>query len=65
MKVTTIRYRARGADFKYVVVGSPTLNNGSYRGFVLCYLSLSPKNRKAAFGSYGWGGQSISWWRKS
>lgn len=48
---------------KYIAVGSPTLNNQmmpSVAGF-LCYLKgLSPKNREAfAFGSYGWGGQSI------
>lgn len=48
---------------KYIAVGSPTLNNGmmaDVAGF-LCYLKgLSPKNRQAfAFGSYGWGGQSI------
>lgn len=51
-------------DSKYIAVGSPTLNNNmmpTVAGF-LCYLKgLSPKlNRKAfAFGSYGWGGQSI------
>lgn len=48
---------------KYIAVGSPTLNSQmlpTVAGF-LCYLKgLSPKNRKAfAFGSYGWGGQSI------
>lgn len=48
---------------KYIAVGSPTLNNNmmpTVAGF-LCYLKgLSPKNRKAfAFGSFGWGGQSI------
>lgn len=48
---------------KYLAVGSPTLNNQmlpSVAGF-LCYLKgLSPKAREAfAFGSYGWGGQSI------
>ncbi|OOM11924.1 FprA family A-type flavoprotein [Clostridium saccharobutylicum] len=48
---------------KYIAVGSPTLNNTimpTVAAF-LCYLKgLSPKNRKAfAFGSYGWGGQSI------
>lgn len=48
---------------KYIAVGSPTLNNGMLPTVAafLCYLKgLSPKNRKAfAFGSYGWGGQSI------
>lgn len=48
---------------KYIAVGSPTLNNQmlpSVAAF-LCYLKgLSPKQREAfAFGSYGWGGQSI------
>lgn len=48
---------------KYIAVGSPTLNNQmmpSVASF-LCYLKgLSPKDREAfAFGSYGWGGQSI------
>ena len=48
---------------KYLAVGSPTINNQmmpSIAGF-LCYLKgLAPKNHKAfAFGSYGWGGQSI------
>lgn len=48
---------------KYIAVGSPTLNNQMMPTVAafLCYLKgLSPKNRKAfAFGSYGWGGQSI------
>ena len=48
---------------KYIAVGSPTLNSQmmpSVASF-LCYLKgLSPKTREAfAFGSYGWGGQSI------
>ncbi|MFV0528158.1 MAG: FprA family A-type flavoprotein [Lachnospiraceae bacterium] len=47
---------------KYVIVGSPTLNNNMLPTVAsfLCYLKgLTPKNRKAfAFGSYGWGGQS-------
>lgn len=51
-------------DAKYLAVGSPTLNNGylpTVAGF-LCYLKgLSAKNhlKAFAFGSYGWGGQSI------
>lgn len=49
---------------KYIAVGSPTLNNSMMPTVAsfLCYLKgLSPKNRKAfAFGSYGWGGQSIT-----
>ena len=49
---------------KYLAVGSPTINNQmmpTIAGF-LCYLKgLAPKNHKAfAFGSYGWGGQSIA-----
>jgi len=49
---------------KYLAVGSPTLNNQmmpSVAAF-LCYLKgFVPKGRKAfAFGSYGWGGQSIA-----
>ena len=48
---------------RYLAVGSPTLNNQmlpTIAGF-LCYMKgLAPKGRKAfAFGSYGWGGQSI------
>jgi flavorubredoxin len=48
---------------KYIFVGSPTLNNGILPtvGAFLTYLQgLAPKNRTAvAFGSYGWGGQSV------
>jgi len=48
---------------KYIAVGSPTLNNQMMPTVAafLCYLKgLSPKNREVfAFGSYGWGGQSI------
>ena len=48
----------------YVAVGSPTLNNQMLPTVAsfLCYMKgLAPKNRKAfAFGSYGWGGQSIA-----
>lgn len=48
----------------YIVVGSPTLNNGMMPTVAafLCYMKgLAPKNKKAfAFGSYGWGGQSIA-----
>ncbi len=51
-------------DRKYIAVGSPTINNQMMPEIAafLCYLKgLSPKNRKAfAFGSYGWGGQSIA-----
>jgi flavorubredoxin len=48
---------------KYICVGSPTLNNGMLPqiGAFLTYMKgLAPKNRTAlAFGSYGWGGQSV------
>lgn len=48
---------------KYLAVGSPTINNQMMPTIasLLCYLKgLQPKNHKAvAFGSYGWGGQSI------
>ncbi|MBR4382785.1 MAG: FprA family A-type flavoprotein, partial [Selenomonadaceae bacterium] len=48
---------------KYLAVGSPTINNQMMPTIsaFLCYLKgLRPVNHKAfAFGSYGWGGQSI------
>ncbi|MGE5473185.1 MAG: FprA family A-type flavoprotein [Ignavibacteriales bacterium] len=48
---------------KYICVGSPTLNSGmlpSVAYFMTYMKGLAPKNRKGlAFGSYGWGGQSI------
>ncbi|MDP8299785.1 MAG: FprA family A-type flavoprotein [Candidatus Tantalella remota] len=48
---------------EYIFVGSPTLNNGmlpTVAAFLTYMKGLAPKNRKAlAFGSYGWGGQSI------
>ncbi|MDP8212720.1 MAG: FprA family A-type flavoprotein [Candidatus Zapsychrus exili] len=50
-------------DAKYLCVGSPTLNSGMLPAVAafLCYLKgLAPKGRTGlAFGSYGWGGQSI------
>ncbi|WP_207707043.1 FprA family A-type flavoprotein [Heliorestis acidaminivorans] len=50
-------------DAQYICVGSPTLNNNllpSVAAFLTYLKGLSPKGRKAlAFGSYGWGGQSI------
>ena len=49
---------------KYLAVGSPTINNQMMPTIasVLCYLKgLAPKNHLGfAFGSYGWGGQSIA-----
>ena len=48
---------------KYICVGSPTLNNNmmpSVSAFLTYLKGLAPKNRKGmAFGSYGWGGQSV------
>ena len=48
---------------KYICVGSPTLNNNimpSVAAFLTYLKGLAPKNRKGlAFGSYGWGGQSV------
>lgn len=47
-----------------LIVGSPTMNNNMYPKVadVLCYLKgLRPKNLiGAAFGSYGWSGESIA-----
>jgi flavorubredoxin len=49
---------------KMILLGSPTLNNGILptMGKFLTYVKgLRPKNRIGyAFGSYGWGGQSVS-----
>lgn len=53
-------------DSEYIAVGSPTLNNNMMPNVAafLCYAKgLAPRKngRKAfAFGSYGWGGQSIA-----
>jgi flavorubredoxin len=48
---------------KYICVGSSTLNNNmlpTVASFLTYMKGLSPKNRIGlAFGSYGWGGQSI------
>jgi flavorubredoxin len=50
-------------DAEYICIGSPTLNRNvmpSVAGFLTYMNGLAPKNRKAvAFGSYGWGGESI------
>lgn len=52
-------------DAKYVAVGSPTLNNGMLPTIasMICYmkglLPLDNGKQFIAFGSYGWGGQSI------
>lgn len=50
-------------DSKYICVGSPTLNNNmlpTVAAFLTYLKGLSPKNKYAmAFGSYGWGGQSV------
>jgi flavorubredoxin len=51
------------ADAKYLGVGSSTINNGmlsSIAGFLNYLHEMAPtKLRYIAFGSYGWGGQSI------
>jgi flavorubredoxin len=48
---------------QYICVGSPTLNNNimpTVAGFLTYLKGLAPKKRIGlAFGSYGWGGQSI------
>jgi flavorubredoxin len=50
-------------DSKYICIGSPTLNNNilpTVSAFLTYFKGLSPKNRIGlAFGSYGWGGQSV------
>lgn len=50
-------------DAKFICIGSPTLNNNllpSVSAFLTYMKGLSPKNRTGiAFGSYGWGGQSV------
>ncbi len=55
---------ARVLTAKYICVGSPTLNNGllpMVSAFLTYMKGLAPKNRIGlAFGSYGWGGQSVS-----
>jgi len=52
-------------DAEYIVVGSPTLNSQmlpTVAAFLTYLKGLSPKGRKAiAFGSYGWGGQSLEY----
>lgn len=55
-------------DADYIIVGSPTLNNNilpTVAAFLTYMKGLAPKGRKAiAFGSYGWGGQSVGIIRK-
>lgn len=50
-------------DAKAIVVGSPTLNNGlfpSLADFLTYMKGLKPLNKiAAAFGSYGWSGESV------
>jgi flavorubredoxin len=50
-------------DAGAVIVGSPTFNNGLFPtvGDFLTYMKgLKPKNKiAAAFGSYGWSGESV------
>jgi len=49
---------------RYICVGSPTLNSNvlpTVAAFLAYLCGLAPKNRTAlAFGSFGWGGQSIT-----
>jgi len=49
---------------KLILLGSPTLNNGlmpTMAEFAAYLKGLKPKNRMGyAFGSYGWGGQSVA-----
>ncbi len=51
-------------DSEYICIGSPTLNNNilpTVSAFITYLKGLAPKGRKAiVFGSYGWGGQSVS-----
>lgn len=50
-------------DAEYICVGSPTLNNNmlpTVSAFLTYIKGLAPKQKKGlAFGSFGWGGQSI------
>ncbi len=50
-------------DTKYICIGSATLNNNmlpTIAGFLTYMKGLAPKNRIGlAFGSFGWGGQSV------
>ncbi len=50
-------------EAKYIAIGSPTLNSSilpTVGGFLTYLKGLAPKNRIGfAFGSYGWGGQSV------
>ena len=50
-------------DAKFICIGSPTLNNNilpTVAAFLTYFKGLAPKGRIGlAFGSYGWGGQSI------
>jgi flavorubredoxin len=52
-------------DAKYICVGSPTLNNEmlpTVAAFLTYMKGLAPKNRIGlAFGSFGWGGQSVKY----
>lgn len=50
-------------DARYICVGSPTLNNNmlpTVAAFLTYFKGLAPRSRHGlAFGSYGWGGQSV------
>ena len=51
-------------DARAIIVGSPTLNNGLFptlSDFLTYMKGLKPKNKiAAAFGSYGWSGESVN-----
>ena len=51
-------------DAKAIIIGSPTLNNGLFptvSDFLTYMKGLKPKNKiGAAFGSYGWSGESVN-----
>jgi flavorubredoxin len=64
LKVTHISdIMTRLLESEYICVGSPTLNNGmmpAVASFLTYLKGLAPGKRTAlAFGSYGWGGQSV------
>ncbi|MBN2246529.1 MAG: FprA family A-type flavoprotein [Candidatus Aminicenantes bacterium] len=50
-------------DTRFILIGSPTLNNGmlpTMGGFLTYLKGLRPKKRIGfAFGSFGWGGQAV------
>jgi flavorubredoxin len=64
LKITHISdIMTRVLDAKYICVGSSTLNNNmlpTVAAFLTYFKGLAPKNKRGlAFGSFGWGGQSV------